>query len=163
MYGHLPPIPKTIQIRRTWYAGHCWRSKDELISDVLQRTPSPRPEGVGRPARTDRQKHCEDTGCSPKDLPGVMGDWEGWRESSTTSRWICCIYIYIYICVCVCVCVCRFLRVLFCTFSYRKRMIYTLICWIHWSNPNRFYPLTHSGHGSNCNSRGTSHYSDLQN
>ena len=35
LYGHLPPIMKTIQVRRTRHAGHCWRSKDELISDVL--------------------------------------------------------------------------------------------------------------------------------
>ena len=39
LYGHLPPITKTIQIRRTRHAGHCWRSKDELISDVLLWTP----------------------------------------------------------------------------------------------------------------------------
>ena len=36
LYGHLPPITKTIQVRRTRYAVHCWRSRDELISDVLQ-------------------------------------------------------------------------------------------------------------------------------
>ena len=30
LYGHLPPITKTIQVRRTRHAGHCWRSKDEL-------------------------------------------------------------------------------------------------------------------------------------
>ena len=35
LYGHLPPITKTIQVRRTKHAGHCWRSRDELISDVL--------------------------------------------------------------------------------------------------------------------------------
>ena len=35
LYGHLPPITKTIQVRRTRHAGHCWRSKDELVSDVL--------------------------------------------------------------------------------------------------------------------------------
>ena len=39
LYGHLPPITKTIQVRRTRQAGLCWRSKDELISDVLQWTP----------------------------------------------------------------------------------------------------------------------------
>ena len=33
LYGHLPPITKTIQVRRTRHAGHCWRSGDELISD----------------------------------------------------------------------------------------------------------------------------------
>ena len=36
LYGHLPPITKTIQVRRTRLAGHCLRSIDELISDVLQ-------------------------------------------------------------------------------------------------------------------------------
>ena len=35
LYGHLPPIMKTIQVRWTRYAGHCWRRKDKLISDVL--------------------------------------------------------------------------------------------------------------------------------
>ena len=35
LYGHLPPITKTIQVRRARHAGHCWRSKDELVSDVL--------------------------------------------------------------------------------------------------------------------------------
>ena len=35
LYAHLPPITKTIQVRRTRHAGHCWRSRDELISDVL--------------------------------------------------------------------------------------------------------------------------------
>ena len=35
LYGHLPHITKTIQVRRNRHAGHCWRSKDELISDVL--------------------------------------------------------------------------------------------------------------------------------
>ena len=35
LYGHLPPFMKTIQVRRTRHAGHCWRSRDERISDVL--------------------------------------------------------------------------------------------------------------------------------
>ena len=40
LYGYLPPITKTIQVRRTRHAGHCWRSRDELISDVLLWTPT---------------------------------------------------------------------------------------------------------------------------
>ena len=40
LYGHLPPIMKTIQVRRTRHAGLCWRSRDELINDVLLWTPS---------------------------------------------------------------------------------------------------------------------------
>ena len=40
LYGHLSPITKTIQARRTRNAGHCWRSKDEVVSDVLLWTPT---------------------------------------------------------------------------------------------------------------------------
>ena len=39
LYGHIAPITKTIKVRRTRHAGYCWRSRDELISDVLLRTP----------------------------------------------------------------------------------------------------------------------------
>ena len=40
LYGHLPPITKTIQVRQTRHAGHCRKSKDELVSDVLLWTPT---------------------------------------------------------------------------------------------------------------------------
>ena len=50
-YGHQLPITKTIKIRRTRHAGHCWRSRDELISDVLQWTPPRGRAKAGRPAR----------------------------------------------------------------------------------------------------------------
>ena len=52
LYGHLPPITKTIKVRRTRHAGHCWRSKDELVSDVLLWTPTYGQAKAGRPART---------------------------------------------------------------------------------------------------------------
>ena len=52
LYGHLPPITKTIQVRRTRHAGQCWRSRDELISDVFLWTPTYGGAKVGRPART---------------------------------------------------------------------------------------------------------------
>ena len=39
LYVHLPPITKTIQVRWTRHAGHCWRRRDELISDALLWTP----------------------------------------------------------------------------------------------------------------------------
>ena len=52
LYGHLPPITKTIEVRRTRHAGHCWRSRDEFISDVLQWTPTYGRAKAGRPART---------------------------------------------------------------------------------------------------------------
>ena len=80
LYGHLPPIPKTIQVRRTRHAGHCWRSRDELIRDVLLWIPTHGSAKAGRPARTYIQQLCEDTGCCPEDLPRAMNDREEWRE-----------------------------------------------------------------------------------
>ena len=65
LYGHLPPITKTIQVRRTRHARYCWRSRHELINDVLQWTPTYGRAKAGRPARTYIQQQCEDTGCSP--------------------------------------------------------------------------------------------------
>ena len=75
-----PPITKTIQVRRTRHAGHCWRSRDELIRDVLLWIPTHGRAKAGRPARTYIQQLCEDTGCCPEDLPRAMNDREEWRE-----------------------------------------------------------------------------------
>ena len=80
LYGHLPPITKTIQVRRTRHAGHCWRSRDELIRDVLLWIPTYGRAKAGRPARTYIQQLCEDTGCCPEDLPRAMNDREEWQE-----------------------------------------------------------------------------------
>ena len=80
LYGHLPAITKTIQVRLTRHAGHCWRSRDELIRDVLLWIPTHGRAKAGRPARTYIQQLCEDTGCCPEDLPRAMSDREEWRE-----------------------------------------------------------------------------------
>ena len=80
LYGHLPSITKIIQVRRTRHAGHCWRSRDELINDVRLLTPTYRRAKAGWPARTYIQQLCEDTRCSPEDQPEVMNDRETWRE-----------------------------------------------------------------------------------
>ena len=107
LYGHLPPITKTIQVRRARHARHCWRSKDELVRDLLQRTPTYGQTKAGWPARTYIQQLCEDTGCNPEDLPEAMNDREKWREmvkdiraGSMTWWW----WWWWYICVCECAC-----------------------------------------------------------
>ena len=100
LYGHLPPITKTIQVRQTRHAGHCWRSRDELIRDVLLWIPTHGRAKAGRPARTYIQQLCEDTGCCPEDLPKAMNDREEWRErvrdirATSTIWWWWYIYIY---------------------------------------------------------------------
>ena len=80
LYGHLPPITKTIQARRTRHAGHCWRSRDEPISDVLLWTPTYGRPKAARAAQTYIQQLYEGTGCSPEDLSKAMNDREKWRE-----------------------------------------------------------------------------------
>ena len=94
LYGHLPPIMKIIQARRTKHAGHCWRSKDEIVSGVLLWTPAYGQSKAGRPARTFIQQLCDDTGFNPEDLPEAMNDREKWRNrvrdihgSHTTWWW----------------------------------------------------------------------------
>ena len=80
LYGHLPPITKTIQVRRTRHAGHCWRSRHELISEVLLWTSTYGRAKAGRPARTYIPQLCDDTRCSPEDLPEAMNGREKGRE-----------------------------------------------------------------------------------
>ena len=92
LYGHLPPITKTIQVRQTRHAGHCWRSRDELISDVLLWIHTHGRAKSGRPAITYIKQLCEDTVCWPEDLPRAMNDREEWRETvrdirATSATW----------------------------------------------------------------------------
>ena len=91
LYGHLPPVTKTIQARRTRHAGHCWRSKDEIVSDVLLWTPAYGQSKAGRPARTYIQQLCDDMGCNPEDLPEVMNDRKTWRGRVRDIRASCTI------------------------------------------------------------------------
>ena len=93
LYGYLPPITKTIQVRRARQAGRCWRSRYKLISDVLLWTPTYGRAKTGRPAWTYIQQLSEDTGCSPEDLLEAMNNREKLRESirdiraSSTTWW----------------------------------------------------------------------------
>ena len=53
LYGHRPLTTKTTKVRQTRNAGHCWESRDEFISDVLQWT-------------STHGQLCADTGCTLK-------------------------------------------------------------------------------------------------
>ena len=69
LYGHLPLIMKTIQVRRTRHAGY-----------VLLWTPSHGRTKTGWSAWTYIQQLCTDTGCSPEDLLEAIDNREGWWE-----------------------------------------------------------------------------------
>ena len=139
LYGHLPPVMKTIQVRRTRHAGRCWRSKDKLISDVLLWTPAYGQAKAGRPARTYIQQLCEDTGCSPEDLPEAMNDKEKRRERVRDIRvdgmtwWSWYIYIYIYwLQVAI---YSSFFLILCIRFQLTEKLLYVLLFDIDWKNP----------------------------
>ena len=107
LYGHLPPTTKTIQVRQTRHAGHYWRSRDELVNGILLWTPIYGRAKAGRPARTYVQQLCEDTACSPEDLPEAMNDREKWRKRVSDIRpsdiwlwWYCCVAIYTNMAMC---------------------------------------------------------------
>ena len=51
LYGNSPPISKTIPVKRTGHAGHCWRSKTELKINVLQWIPTRGFASVGGPSK----------------------------------------------------------------------------------------------------------------
>ena len=70
---------KTIQVRRTRHAGYCWRSRNELIIDILLWTPSHWRAKARGPARIYVHQLCADTGWSLEDLLEEMNDREGWQ------------------------------------------------------------------------------------
>ena len=77
----------TDKIKRSFFqAAVVSRSKNELISDVLLWTPGYGQANAGPPARTYIQQVCEDTGCSPEELPKAMNDREKWRERVSDIR-----------------------------------------------------------------------------
>ena len=101
LYCHQPPITNTIQIRRTRHAGLCWRSRDELIRDVLLWTPTHARAKAGRPARIYIRQLCDNTRCSSEDLPKAMNDREKGQErvrdihadGKTRWWWYGCLFI----------------------------------------------------------------------
>ena len=50
LYGHLPLIIRTIKVRLTKHAGHCWRSGDKLINVLW--TPQMAKQGQGNRLET---------------------------------------------------------------------------------------------------------------
>ena len=111
LYGHLLTISETMQILQIRHAVQCWRSKGEILIDILLGTPTHRRARVGRPTRTSTTALCR---CryGQRDLPETMDDRKGRRVSkrekerggeSMIEVKLYGINIYIYMCVCVCV------------------------------------------------------------
>ena len=74
-YFFIPPFKERISTSKLYISISLY-----IYSDVLLWTPSHGWAKAERPARTYIQEFCADTGCSPKDLPEVMDDRDGWQE-----------------------------------------------------------------------------------
>ena len=86
LYDHQVIITKTIKIRRSRHTGYCWRSRSELRSDVIFRTPSHGRVKAGRPARTYLRQICAVTEYRPEDQPKAMDHRVVWRERARNIR-----------------------------------------------------------------------------
>ena len=69
------------------FAGHSWRAKQELTSNLLLLwSPSRGRRRVGHPAITYIDQICRDKGCLPNDLPALLQDCDGWHDKLMNAR-----------------------------------------------------------------------------
>ena len=87
------PISQAIQIKQARHTGHCCRSKDKLISDILWRS-----SRYGHTSADQQKLHqlCTDTGCHVEDLP-IETNGKRKSKESVLSTQLDDIYLYTYI------------------------------------------------------------------
>ena len=64
LYGKIPRVTSTIREQRLRFAGHCWRNKNELSSEVILWEPLHGKRSRGRPNKTYTDQLRDDAGCS---------------------------------------------------------------------------------------------------
>ena len=80
LYGELPSITTTIQERRLRFCGHCYRSKDEVVHQLILWEPKHGNRSVGGQQRTYVDQLESDTGINRENLANAMEDREEWRK-----------------------------------------------------------------------------------
>ena len=81
LYGDIPKISKSIRMKRLRFAGHCWRSKYELASDMILSQPQHGNRSRGRPSKTYIYQMRDDTDLLTIDeIKTAMYDREGWKK-----------------------------------------------------------------------------------
>ena len=86
LYGPLPPVSHTIRLRRLTFAGHCWRSKDEIVSDLILWHPKHGRATRGRPRKTYINQLLDDTQLQRDNIEAAMSDRETWQHLSDEVR-----------------------------------------------------------------------------
>ena len=80
LYGNLVQIALVVRERITIFAGHCYRSKDQVVSDLILWTPNHSKAKVGCPSETFTKQLTGNADCQFEHLTRAMEDREYWRE-----------------------------------------------------------------------------------
>ena len=75
-----------IQVRRLQFAGHCYRSKNEVVNRVILWEPRHGRRSQGRPAKSYINILAADTGAERSELPGLMGNRERRKTIVDSAR-----------------------------------------------------------------------------
>ena len=86
LYGNIPPLTSIILIRRTRFAGHCYRSEEEIVKDVLLWTANHGTTNIGRPRKTYVKQICDDMGMTTEELKTAMKDRMTWKKIVESAR-----------------------------------------------------------------------------
>ena len=86
LYAGLPRISTTIRERRLRFSGHFWRSRNEVVRDLVLWEPKHGKRSVGGQARTFVDLLEADTGVPRDCLPAAMDDRVGWRKRAMGGR-----------------------------------------------------------------------------
>ena len=86
LYGNLPPVSSVIQVRRLQFAGHCYRSKNEVVNRVILWEPRHGRRSKGRPAKSYINILAADTGAERSELSGLMGNRERCKTIVDSAR-----------------------------------------------------------------------------
>ena len=91
LYGKTPKVTSSIREQILRFTGHCWRSKKELICDVLLWLPKHVKRSRGRPAKTFVDQLVDDTEYNVDELMNAMNDRDEWKlrvnECRASSTW----------------------------------------------------------------------------
>ena len=81
LYCNIPNISKSICMQRLRFAGHYWKSQDEIASDLVLWQPQHGNRSRGRPAKTYIDQLRDDTDLLMTDeIKTAMNDREGWKK-----------------------------------------------------------------------------------
>ena len=86
LYKDIPPISTVLRVRRLKFAGHCYRSASECVTDVLFWDPKHGKRSRGRPATTYTDMLSEGTRLTVPDLQNAMRDRRLWQEICHDNR-----------------------------------------------------------------------------